>query len=39
MISDLFKFSKSFFKILKNKIRALFLLVGTNMHMLNPNIG
>ena len=32
-------FSKSFFKIPKHKIRALFLLIGTNMHILNLNIG
>ena len=28
-----------FFNILKHKIRATFLLVGTNMHILNLNIG
>ena len=39
MISNLFEFSKSFFKISKHKIRAPFLLVGTNMHILNLNIG
>ena len=35
----LFEFSKSFFKISKHKIRAPFLLVGTNMHIMNLNIG
>ena len=36
-ISNLFEFSKSFFKISKHK--GPFLLVGTNMHVLNHNIG
>ena len=39
MISNLFEFSKSFFTTSKRKIRAPFLLVGTNMHILNLNIG
>ena len=39
MISNLFEFSKSFFEISKHKIRAPFLLVGTNMHILNLDIG
>ena len=39
MISNLFEFSKSFFKISKHKMRAPFLLVWTNMHVLNLNIG
>ena len=39
MISDLFEFSKSFFKIGKHKIRAPSLLVGSNMHVLDLNIG
>ena len=39
MISNLFEFSKSFFKISKHKIKAPFLLVGTNIHTLNLNIG
>ena len=39
MISNLFEFSKSFFKITKHKIGAPLLLVGTNMHILNLNIG
>ena len=38
MISNLFQFSKSFFKDLKHKIRAPFLLVKTNMRILNLNI-
>ena len=39
MISNLFEFSESFFKISKHEIRAPFVLVGTNMHALNLNIG
>ena len=39
MISNLVEFSKSFFKISKHKIRAPFLVVGTNIHIFNPNIG
>ena len=39
MISNLFEFSKSFFQISKHKIRAPFLLAGTNMLVLNLNIG
>ena len=39
MISNLFEFSKSFFKISKHKITAPFLLVGTNIHILNLVIG
>ena len=39
MISNLFEFSKSFFKIPKHKMRAPFLLVGANMYILNLNIG
>ena len=34
-----FEFSKSFFKISKHKIRGPFLPVGTNIHILNHNIG
>ena len=40
MISNLFGFSKSFFKISKNKIRAPFLhFYYANMHILNLDIG
>ena len=39
MISNLFEFSKFFFNISKHKIRAPFLLVGTNMQIMNLNIG
>ena len=39
MISNLLEFSKSFFKILKHKIRAAFLLIGANMHILNLILG
>ena len=38
MIFNLFELLKSFFKISKHNIRAPFLLVGTNMHILNLNI-
>ena len=39
MISNLFEFPKSIFKISKHKSRAPFLLVGTKMHILNLNTG
>ena len=38
LISNLFEFPKSFFKVSKHKIRAPFLVVETNMHILNLNI-
>ena len=38
MISNLFEFSKLFFKIAKHKIRAPSLLVGSNMDVLDLNI-